>query len=280
MSRVVLCTGNRAKTPYLIKALGVRVYSIEELCYALGKNLDVLDETVIDRDMARFMIHELGLTQRGELLEQLILTDAGIVDRLVVILCSCDYYSEEEIRNACSELEKILKLSKIGRMKKRADRFMSENHYQDAQREYKNVLDSPNCRDLGPEGYGAVLHNLGVIEGSSGQFDEAAEYFLEAYERNESEQSLKNYLFALKLGHHEDMYISEALKLAENRRILEEVENELEITEENAEQSSELAQMNRMKGLLAQGRASEFERLSGEVIRELKKRYREDVETL
>ena len=96
MSRVILCTGKTARKPYVLKSSGVRVYTIEELCYCLRDQLDMLDEGVIDREMALFIRDELGFAERGDLLEQLILTKSDLKSRLVVIFCTGDYYDEND----------------------------------------------------------------------------------------------------------------------------------------------------------------------------------------
>lgn len=257
-----------------MKTSGLNIYTIEELCYCLRMHLDMLDESIIDREMARFISDELGLKERGELLEKLIITQSDLKSRLVAIFCSCDYYTEDEINEICREFEIIMKLPPIGRRKRRADRYMHEGYVTEAQREYRSILADRDGSMLTPEEYGTVLHNLGVIDGASGMFESAAELFREAYERNSNPESLKAYLFALKLGRHEEAYNREIRRLVESSSFVDDLEHEFEIVSDNVEQSGELSDVNRMKVLIQQGRTSEYERLADEMIALLKNRYR------
>lgn len=274
MGKVILCAGRRAATPYMLKTSGVNIFTIEELCYCLRSQLDMLDESVIDREMALFIRDELGFAERGKLLEQLILTKADLKSRLVVIFCTGDYYDEQEINLICRELDELAVMSQTGRRKRRADKYMAEGYLRDALREYRGIITSGAAGDLTPVEYGNILHNIGVIDVRSARYDEAALMFREAYERNESEESLRSYLFSLKLGHKDKEFMNEAMRLLDNGELLKHIEAELESVDERLEMTGELDQVDRLKVLYQQGRTSEFDRLADEMIMAMKTNYR------
>lgn len=274
MSKVILCAGRKAETPYLFRPSGVKLYTIEELCYSLFNALDLLDDSVIDHEMAAFISKELGMPERGELLDKLIANKADMKAKLVVIFCSCDYFDKNEIELICGEVDKLDKMPAIGRQKRRADRYLKQGDAAGAQREYQAIVSSSNVGLLSPQEYGGVLHNLGVLEARNGFFETAAEYFREAYERNEEEESLKAYLFALKLEKKESKYLEEAVRLSQSQEFLGRLEQELEHLDENLMQSGQMDEVNRLKLLAQQGRTSEYDRLSAELIGGLKRSYR------
>lgn len=274
MGKVILCAGKKATNPYSLKTSGINIYTIEELCYCLHEQLDMLDESIIDRDMALFIKDELGFPERGELLERLVLTKADLKSRLVVIFCTADYFDEQEITSICSEIDELAVMSSAGRRKRRADRYIQAGCYRDAQREYKAILASDECGQLSDEEYGNILHNLGVISVRNGLCDSAADMFREAYERNGSQESLKSYFYALKLAKREQEYLSEAMRILDNGDLMEKLERELNDMNERAERSGEFEQVDRLKVLYQQGRTSEFDRLADEMIANLKRSYR------
>lgn len=280
MGKVILCSGKKAVRPYIFKASGVKVFTIEELCYCLRSQLDMLDENMIDREMALFIRDELDLAERGTLLEQLVLTRSDLKSRLVVIFCSCNYYDENEIHEICHELEEISSMSAAGRRKRRADRYMTEGRYSDALHEYRSLVGSADGSQLQQNDYGNVLHNIAVIDIRNGRFDAAATGFLEAYSHNGSQESLKAYFFALKLGHNETAYVNEAMRLLDNGEQLNGLEEEMKRMNEKAETAGEFSQIDRLKVLYQQGRTSEFDRLADEMITELKRSYRAAVEEM
>ncbi len=277
MSKVILCAGKKAKRPYTLKTSGVNVYTIEELCYCLRAQLDMLDEGMIDREMALFIRDELGFTERGELLEQLVLTKADLKSRLVVIMCTGDFYDEAEIRRICDELDELAVMSAAGRRKRRADRYMQGGYYKDALKEYRGIISSTEGGTLSAREYGNIMHNIGVINVRSARYDVAAEMFLEAYERNESRDSLKCYFYALKLGHRENEYLKEAARLLDNGELLKKIEEDIENATSRIETAGEFGQLDRLKVLYQQGRTSEFDRLADEMITVLKSGYRSAV---
>ncbi len=276
MGKVILCNGKKADEPYVIHSIGASVYTIEELCFCLRQNLDMLDVNSIDRDLAVFIRDGLGLADRGKLLEQLILQRASIKDRLVAIFCSCDFYDEQEIRIACREMDEIAKMSTAERRKRRADKFMKNDNYSEAAAEYRSILSSISSNELSESDYGDILHNLGVFEIRRGEMEEAVRLFLDAYERNNREVSLKAYLSALKLTKNAGRYRSEVQRLVNNVALFNEVENDVNLAEEDFEQSTESAEITRLKVLWQQGRFSEAKRLSSDIIVRLKAIYRDE----
>ncbi|MCR5684816.1 MAG: hypothetical protein K6G81_05265 [Lachnospiraceae bacterium] len=274
MGRVILCASGHAQKPYVMKTSGVRVYTIEELCYCLKEDLDLIDENTIDREMALFIRDELGLTERGKLLEELVLSRDDIKSRLVVIFCSADYYNKEEITAICDELDELAHMIPVRRKKRRADSYMIQGRLNEAAAIYRNIAGDPEAGKLSQEEYGNVLHNIGVYYIRSRMYTEASRMFREAYERNDNKYSLKCYLYSLKLGHNESLYIAEAMRLLDNSELIKTVEAEIANAGEKAGSSAELEEMKVLEALYKQGLTTEFDRLSGEMIGVLKARYR------
>ncbi len=277
MGKVILCSDKKANKPYFFKTAGVRIFTIEELCHSLVRHLENLDASDVDIEMAAFIRDELGLKERGELLEHLVLTRSDLKSRLVVIFCSADLYNEDEIGKICDELTLLSNMTGIERSRRRADRYLEERNNAAALREYRNILSSEEGRLLTPEAYGDIIHNIAVLQVRAGLLATAAGSFLEAYERNGRKDSLKAYLFALRLSGQEGKYEQEILRLVDNTRLPDELEAELENVDTELEHSGELDDVYRMKELWRQERYYECERLMVEVVSGLKRKYREDI---
>lgn len=274
MSRVILCTGERAKKPYYFSLLGVNIYTIEELCHSLRRSLDMLEENTIDREMALFISRELGLKERGDLLEQLVFTKADLKSRLVVVFCSSNYYNKDEIVEICDELERIGEMSVAGKRKRRADRFIAEGHMAEACVEYRNILAEERTDALSDKEYGDILHNLAVASAREADFKAAGELFRQAYERNHDPETLRSYLLSLRLDNREDEFVNEARRLGDMGRLVERIEEEISVIEDNLEQSGEMDNVDHMKILMQQGRLSEADRIAGDMIAGFKRAYR------
>jgi len=276
MGKVILCVGKRSEKPYVIPAVGIYAYTIEELCYCLRQNLDLVDSSAVDRNLAAFIRDDLGLAERGKLLESLIYSRASLKDKLRVVFESCNYYDDDELEQIYTEIDELSRMSSLERRKKRADRLMKQGKMNEAASEYRSIMESPTLNELSDGVKGGMLHNLAILEIRRGDTEEASRTFLEAYELNGDRNTLKAYLYALKLTKNSTRYADEVRRLEIDNRLYNEIESGIRSVEEDFEQSSGFNEINRMRVLWQQGRYSEEKRLSGEIIDRLKLVYRKE----
>ena len=278
MGKVILCLGRKAENPYVVSSVGINASTIEELCYCIRQNLDLIDSGAIDRNLAGFIKEDLGLTDRGKLLESLIYSRASLKDKIMAVFESCDYYDRNELKQISAEIEELSRMSGLERRKKRADRLMHQGRINEAASEYRSILENSALQELSDGCVGSIMHNLGVFEIRRGDMDEASRYFLDAYEHSSDIESLRAYLYTLKLIKNATRYADEIKRLEVDARLYNEIESCMHSIEEDFEQSSNYNEINRMKVLWQQGRYSEEKRLSGEIIDRLKLVYRKENE--
>ena len=65
MSGYILCQTQKAKIPYYIENISTNVYSLEELCYYFYHNLYLVDETILNEQLCRWLQEELELPETG-----------------------------------------------------------------------------------------------------------------------------------------------------------------------------------------------------------------------
>ena len=274
MGKVILCTGKTARNPYYFLSTGVRVYTIEELCFYIYHNIETVSEELVSPELVAFLRDELGLEERAGQLEKLYATHAGIKDIIVLILCSADYYEEEEIRLLLNELDSLNEMTPLQRKKRTADHYLENGQYRDAMKAYRNILYSREPVEMNAIEYGDILHNLAVLYAKTGAFLTAAEEFKAAYERNGKEESLKQYLFALKYAKQEELFDKEVGRLAENRSLLEAVENELYHVSDNEDNTYDYHELMRIRHLKEDGRITDYYKAMDELVGRLKNKYR------
>ncbi len=274
MGKVILCAGKTARNPYYFLSTGTRVYTIEELCYYIYHNIETVSEELVCPELVAFLRNELGLEERANQLEKLYATHAGIKDIIVLILCSADYYEEEEIRALLSELDTLNEMTPLQRKKRAANQYLENGQYREAMKAYRNILYSREPVEMNSIEYGDILHNLAVLYAKTGAFLTAAEQFRAAYERNGNKESLKQYLYALKLAKQEDQFEKELGRLAENRLLLDEIENELFHVADYEDNTYDYHELMRIRNLKESGRVSEYYKAVEEFIGRLKNKYR------
>ena len=274
MGKVILCAGKTARNPYYFLSTGTRVYTIEELCYYIYHNIETVSEELVCPELVAFLRNELGLEERANQLEKLYATHAGIKDIIVLILCSADYYEEEEIRALLSELDTLNEMTPLQRKKRAANQYLENGQYREAMKAYRNILYSREPVEMNSIEYGDILHNLAVLYAKTGAFLTAAEQFRSAYERNGNKESLKQYLYALKLAKQEDQFEKELSRLADNRPLLDEIENELFHVADYEDNTYDYHELMRIRNLKESGRVSEYYKAVEEFIGRLKNKYR------
>ena len=181
MGRILLCTGKYAQKPYYLECLCVNVYCVEELCYLFASNPFMIGRDIMDRELARWLDQECGLSELGHQL--LNLFNRGIQPGTFVstILDYVNYCTPQEKKKIEEVIQNNVGLTDYERKKKQADFLLKNRRFQQAMEEYDLL-----CREL-PETESALLpavyHNMGVAYTSVFQFDMAARYFKRAYDR-------------------------------------------------------------------------------------------------
>ena len=71
MSGYILCQTKKAEIPYYIENISTNVYSLEELCYYFYHNLYLIDETILNENLCRWIQEELELPKLAARLRML-----------------------------------------------------------------------------------------------------------------------------------------------------------------------------------------------------------------
>lgn len=277
MGKLIVATGNYAKKSYLLKNTKQNIYSVEELCYCIMRNPELCEDFLYDDGLARYMREVLGLKERGALLANLIERNAPLKDLLIVIFCSCDYFTREEIEEFIKEQSKVERSEEWVRTKSKADSYLAHGNFRDAIMNYRLLIKEKEGYGITSETLGDIYHNLAIALLHTDGFTEASDYFREAYERNNREESLKQYLLALRFAGDKVMYES-ALDIYE---VTESMEKWLDVaffqTELETQEISDFDELNSIRQLLANGKINDFYAAVRRMTEQMKEQYRKDV---
>lgn len=274
MGKVIIATGNYAKTGYLLRNTKQNIYSIEELCYCIMRNPELCEDYLYDDGLAQFLKEQLGLKERGSLLADLIERDAPLKDLITVCFCSCDYFTREEIEEFLKEQSRVERSEEWVRIKNKADSYLAHENYRDAVLNYRLLLKEKDTNGITSETLGDIYHNLAIALLYTEGFSDAADYFREAYERNHREESLNQYLLALRFAGEKAMYHS-ALDIY---RVSESVEQWLNAayfqTEIETHEYSEFDELNQLRQLYTNGKIADFYSHAKKMTNRMKEQYR------
>lgn len=274
MGKVIVTTGNYTKEGYLLKNTKQKIHSIEELCYCIVKNPELCEDYLYDMGLAEYIRKAFGLKERGALLADLVERNAPLKDLITVCFCSCDYFTREEIEEFLKEQARVERSEEWVRTKNKADSYLLHENYRDATMNYHLLLKEKDNFGITSETLGDIYHNLAITLLHTEGFASAVDYFREAYERNHREESLKQYLLALRFSGDDVMYDS-ALDIYQ---VTEEMEKWLNAaffqTELETHEIAEFEELNVIRQLLKSGKINEFYANVTGMVENMKEQYR------
>lgn len=196
MGKIILCTGRLAETGWPLGD-GRRLYSVEELCFYVYEKITELDRSFFREDLFRWLEQECGMPETAAKLSRLKAEGHGLKDLTVALLCSADYFTEEEILALLRQLKELESLPDWQRRRRRAQKWQRQGLYAKASLEYEKIL--AEC-ELTQEEQGLLHHDLGVARMYLSDPTDAAESFYKAWHLHHRQESLKLCLLAYRLG--------------------------------------------------------------------------------
>ena len=207
MGRLIETVGNYAEKPYIVPQVAMPVYCIEELCYVLCNNAFILDRSIMDVDLAKWLDEQCGLPELAKDIYPLV-HQKGTPSALAGIILEYAHYGTERERKEIEELfRQSADMDITEKMKNHADYLVRNGLFIQAILEYDNMLtEYPSLNHIFKS---ELLHNKGVALCRMFNFQEASECFLRALEENPDNRSAEiSYLAALRMKLSREDYIS------------------------------------------------------------------------
>ena len=270
MSNLILCNGRIADKPYNFSLTGDNVYSIEELCYYIYNNIYSITTSGFTKELALWIKTELDMEELSGKLIRLIEDGNNLKDIAVTIMCACDYYNEAQINYMIEVIDDVEGMSPIVRRKIKADNYLKYKFYSNAAKEYESILGSEEAKELTPEQFGAIFHNIGIVRLHTSSFALAAESFKEAYLRNNNIESLKSYLYTLRMDGKEEEYEYQLMNYSVSPKVVSQISNEYLKVNEEAKMSVGFTKIIKMEKMMYDGKHTQFNEEVDAHIEELK----------
>lgn len=257
MGKLILCSGKRTNRPYVMPNTGHRVYSIEELCYYIYNNIYSIDETFFTDSLVDWIGTELCLISRAEKLEMSLKQGADFKTLLVIVMCSSDYYTEQEIKRLLATVDDMRIMPPAKRWFIKANSYLKGKQYSEAAAQYDRLLVSDEATSLNPRDYGDVLHNKAIATLHISGLEGALELFEQAYERNHREESLRQYLYTLWLARGREAFDGETAGMQISGQLREDIIIRMEQLSRDAGMCRDMNEINKLRNLKDAGKTDE-----------------------
>lgn len=267
MSGYVLCSGALAEHPFLLREMGLMIYSAEELCYYIYHNYPLIDDNFVSDELLNFIEQELGLVEETKYLRDMKEDNQGLSPLLMSILRMFHYYNETELKEFQLGFEEFRHNPLDKRRAIKADFLLERGHYLSAIQIYHLFDDEKQNPMLGQEFYMRIYQHMAIGYIKLGLYNEALSAFMKAFEAKQSEELLKQmYQFSL------------FTTLGLNGKIYNQIKPEWEVAwreeyEDVAAQGSLLATTGPTVGMFTKDSIKRKESLKG-YIEGIKKNYR------
>ena len=200
-----LCIGEYARIGYEPEHMGIRVYSLEELCFFIKENAFLLDDGFVEDALGAWLSEECGLQDLGEELRRASRKRMSLKSYVEMILEYACFFSKEKNKEILDVIVENSSLSIYQKKKARADALVNKGHYGLAGKEYGRLL------QMLPEEQvilrGEIYHGCGVCLAKMFYFTLAGEYFLKAHTMTGKIASYKQYLWTKRLSMTEKEYV-------------------------------------------------------------------------
>lgn len=198
MSGYVLCSGALAEHPFLLREMGIMIYSAEELSYYIYHNFPLIDEEFISDELMNFLEEELGLSEEAKVLRDMKEDNQGLSPMLMTVLRLFHYYNETELKEFQLKFDEFRHHPAAKRRAMKADFLLERGHYLSAIQIYHLFDNEKKDASLGNEFYMRISQHMAIGYIRLGLYEEAMGAYFQAYEAQKSEELLKQiYQFSL-----------------------------------------------------------------------------------
>ncbi len=247
MSKLILCRGRYAKHPYYMEIGNINIYSIEELSYYMVNNLDLVIELDYNKSLFEWIRDELELEDLADNL--LKLKEEKVNNKILIqtILNASNYYSNEEKIKINQTIEDLENLPVLQRKIQKANQFLATRHFKEAERDYEAIINGDKADELSAKEYAQILNNLGISKLYTVGIKEASVLFKQAFERNNQNESLRQYFLSMKLSNQEELFDEEVVNYDLSQEWILELEKELNNYINEYESSKDYQEVLRLK---------------------------------
>ena len=205
MDKVRLACGHRTQTPYLIEKMMLKVYSPEELCYCIMLDAYLLDEGFACGELARWLGDECGLEDLRDSLTDHIGRGGSVDGYARIIMEYVGFYSADDIDQTCAVIRDNASLSSFEKGKARADYYLMCGRVTMALAAYNELLET--IPENEKKVRASIWHNCGYAYTRMFRFAEAAKAYYCSYRTLPSDDTLKQFLTALRMSRDDKDYL-------------------------------------------------------------------------
>ncbi len=196
MGSLILCHHKRAIHPHDITRIHRKIYTIEELCYYLCNNLYLVDYTIMNEQLCRWLEEELEFKDLADRLRNILKQNGSIEKFVLMILSESHIYNEAEMIRIQNVLERLKNQKDIERQKYKGDNLLESGEWEEAILVYQSILNQEKDKSVDDKFYAYIYANMGAAYGKLFLYQESARMYDRAFLICGDITMLEPYLYA------------------------------------------------------------------------------------
>ncbi len=200
--RLILNREIANQAPYYFNVSGMKVYSVEELCYYIYENIYAVTLETFNEELLYWLEKDMNEPVLVKGIKNLMRSGGSLKDVVRYLMNFVDYYPPEACKKLLAIIDDLSHQNPTEAKKLSADNLIRYCRYIEAIRGYCNVIydmEHGAKDEVTRDFKGNTWHNLGVAYTRVMNFESAKDCFKKAWHLNQNEESLKCLLWTAKL---------------------------------------------------------------------------------
>ncbi len=242
-----LCQVRLAAKPYYIKNISTNIYSIEELCYYLYRNVYLIDETIVNEELCDWIRDELDLKRLYRTMYDQLEKGSGIAAFVIPVFRETGYLSQKQMKAYQEALSRLEVQPEDARAKLKGDYLVNSGMFATAVNEYLRILDRQGPGGGGAAFYSEIWNNLGCAFARMFRFEQAADCFRKAWKLTRTKETLRKYVSVLPLYMSQEEYRQTLSRLGADEELIRLIQDYNLSLGENARRLNEQRKRNELE---------------------------------
>ena len=229
-----LCIGREAARPYYIECIGTSIGTIEELCFFFYEYMPLIDASVMNEALTRWVAAELQLEETAGQMEEALRNRMDCAGFVLPVFEAAGWLDNKEMAAYKMRLDRFFAESPAVRLKMKGDALVRCGRMNAASAIYRQIIDESAHLKLAKEFLASVWYNKGVAEIKMLLYAEALSSFKTAVRLCEKPLYVRSVLLVLGLSKPRDKYVEEAAAFNPDPEVSKEAESLLQFVRGDA----------------------------------------------
>lgn len=262
--------------PYYFHISGIKVYSVEELCYYIHENIYSISLDTFSKDLLYWLEKDMNEPTLAAGIRSRIQAGETVAEVVSYFLNEVGYYSPQECKELVQIMNEMADQNPTEAKKLSADNLVRYCRYIEAIRIYSDVIydmEHEAKDEVTADFKASTWHNLGVAYSRVLNFSSAQNCFRKAWQQNKSEESLKSLLFTCKILGDESGFFDAIDQSGLSQEKAEEISREFDRIQQDS-LSGKNEHQKQVQEIYAEKTSEEYAQKRDAYLRSLKEWYR------